>query len=118
LRKVRHRDVLGEGLDAVQLLERLRGRRRVVVADLRHPDDGDPFAAQRPELTSRDRLRHDVGRTRQAVDVRVAASTAPCALEAQPVLAEGELEVRDRLVELGGEADRVYAETCERVVRL
>ena len=101
---------------AVQLFERLGGGCGVVIADLRHPDHRDAFAAQRPELAWSDRVRHQVRGTCDAVDVGVQAAVPPSSAELQALLAQGELQRRDRVVELGGQPHPVHPEAGQGVM--
>src|SRR5438067_13932605 len=101
----------------MQLLEGLRRGCRVVVAHLGNADHGDPLSAQGAKLAAGHRVRHDVRRPGEPVDVGVEAAAAPCAFEPQSLLAERKLQSRDRGVKLRRKAYRVHAEACEWMIR-
>ena len=117
-RQVRDRHVLGKRVDAVQLLQRLRSRRSVVIAHLGHPDHGHPPTRQRAQLTACHRGRHQVRGPGQPMDVGVKATVLPTALELEAALLEREVDRLDRGVQLRGDANGVEAEPGERVMRL
>src|SRR5439155_10574273 len=77
----------------------------------------DSYPAQCSELAAGHRVWNDVRRASEAMDVRVQAAAAPRPLELQTLLAERQLQRRDRGVELGCEPDRTHAQPRERMVR-
>ena len=117
-RQVRNRHVLGKRVDAMQLFQRLRGRRGVVIANLGHADHGHPAPRQRTKLASRDCGGYQVGGPRQPMDVRVQAAIPPPALELEASLFERQVDRLDGRVQLGGNADGIQPQPGERVVWL
>src|SRR5260370_219999 len=80
------RDLFREGRYAVQLTQRLRRRRGVVISDLLPPDHRHPAADERLQLAWRNRGWDEIPGPGDAIDVGVAAARPPSALHLQPVL--------------------------------
>src|SRR6202022_2922601 len=72
----------------------------------------------RTKLAARDRRGHQVGRSRQTMDVRVKTARSPGAFELDSVLLEGQVKGLDRGVQLRGETYGIEPETRERMVGL